>query len=166
MGLTEILGQLLESLSNLLPRLTAKPASTEVLVVDSMFLPIHETSRAVAYLPFMTDVQAYTTAPVPLDLAAQSLHTRDGKPLYINATAVYTIEYPMKLHTTLGFDGYEEIVSAAIRKVIQAEATRLTKDEIVEQGIQFDNPSLRDFGLRVDTVFIEDITFPIMHRGL
>lgn len=166
MGLAEILGQLLQSLSNLLPRITTKPVATETLVVDSGFFPIHETSRAVTYLPFCTNVTTYPTAPVTLDLAAQSLHTADGKALYINATAVYTIEDPILLHTTLGFEEYEEIISAAIRKTIQAEATGLTKVEIVEQGVQFEAPCFIDSGIRVDTVFIEDITFPIMHRGL
>mgnify|MGYP003113864388 CR=1 FL=1 len=166
MGLTEILGQLLQSLSNLLPRTTAKPVATEVLVVDSMLLPIHETSRAVAYLPFLSNVTTYPTAPVTLDLAAQSLHTADGVSLYINATAVYTIEDPTLLHTTLGFDEYEEIVSAAIRKTIQAEATKLTREEIVSNGVLFEVPCFTDSGIRVNTVFIEDITFPFMHRGL
>lgn len=158
-ALGEILAYILEPLANILPRATAKPAPTETLVVNDLLFGIQTVNRAVAYIPVTTEVASYSNAPVPLDLAAQSFMTFDGKAVYVNATAIYWITDPIQLHEALGAENYEEYISVRIRNAIRETIQDLTTEEVYTTMIDVGDVNLIEFGIHIEQVAIEDLVF-------
>jgi regulator of protease activity HflC (stomatin/prohibitin superfamily) len=114
MSLFDLLANLVEPFFDLIPRLAHRPASNEIMVVDSWTGKIKTSTFPQLYVPALTHVEYYPKHEVPTDCGIQRLTTIDGKSVAVNATASYTIDDPVLMRDKFG-DNYEELATFAIR---------------------------------------------------
>lgn len=167
MTLGEVLAHLLEPLGYILPRVTERPEETDVIVVNTALLRNYAVNRAVFYVPLFTKVNWYSTAPTPLDLGTQSLYTKDGQHLHLNASIIYEIVDAVELNSECNSENFEELISLLVRKLIREKAVKLSKEEIVGGALDdLASPEMDEIGIRVEGVILEDSTFPFMIKTL
>jgi hypothetical protein len=167
-GLSELISSIVQPLFDLLPRITARPATNEYAVVDSWFFGVKEFTAPRIFLPVMTHIEYYPKAEHPIDTGLQSLTTSCGKSVCVNATAIVKVVDPILLRERVASDSWEHWVSMIIRKHVRACA--ISSDgwaEFVESGDQSVEWEVQEellyAGVELSQIVLEDSTeaFPV-----
>ena len=113
-----LISEFLQPWADLIPRFSHRPSSVEWCVWDSPIWGARVTRWPVLHCPAITHLEYYPSTPFPIDLDVQTLKTADGHELTINASIMVTIDDPLLMRGTIGFDEYVNNISMEARAVI------------------------------------------------
>ena len=160
MSLFDVLGQVLESVFDLIPRVCHRPAANEFLVVDTTF-GVKETRYAQFYVPALSHVEYYPAASHPIDCGIQSAITADNQTISLSISATVRIFDPLTLRSEVAADDWESLISLLIRRRVLEEAYGLNLGQFRDSAHQFIvsdlSTDLGEYGIELESLTIEDL---------
>lgn len=161
MGITELLADFLQPVTDLCPRVEPRPSTCETLVVDSP-LGVRSTTWPVIFVPAFTHVERYPRGEYPLDLGLQRILTADGHTVSVNGTCIIRVVDPVALRSRIPYDVWEETLSQLMRGCLTEVMTAHNLTHLVDKGADLiweDCAATAGwYGVEVETVTLEDLT--------
>lgn len=157
-----LLSEFLQPWADLVPRLSHRPSSVEWCVWDSVTLGPRVTRWPVLHCPALSHIEYYPSTPFPIDLEVQTLKTADGHELTINASIMVTIDNPLLMRDSVGYDDHVSNISMEARSTIQDFVSGnnllygLSRLDILEDLVYDALLSRTNEGVILDRLCIED----------
>lgn len=133
MSLFDVLAQFIQIFVDMIPRFARRPASTEWMIVDSMYWGPHVMRRPVVYVPIFDHVEYWPNTEQPIDPDIQTLTTKDNLHITVRPGFSFRIIEPLVTRANWGND-YEARVAMAARGVVQYWYSKHTLDELHKSG--------------------------------
>ena len=169
MSLLDVLGSVLESFLDLIPRVCHRPAANEFLVIDSPY-SVRETRYPQLYVPALTHCEYYPAVSTPIDCGIQSAITADNQTISLSISAVVRIFDPLTLRSEVQSEDWEALLSLLIRRRVLEEAYGLNLGQFRDSAHQFIKSDLTDdlceYGVDLESLTIEDLVVCRHHRFL
>ena len=172
MGLLDLLAQLLQIFTDLIPRFSTRPRRNEYMVVDHCLFGVFIAKYSIPYIPLIDHIEYYPKTEVPVDSDIQTLVTADGVCVTVNAAFTYQIIDPLVSRSRWGEEYYAANVAMVVRGVIEEIYSRHTWDEVLEiqhsSFIDACKSDLSSYGIELTYFCMEDrsVTRSIRHYGI
>ena len=115
--ITDLLASVLQSITDLIPRINRRPKENEWGVVDSPF-GCWVFWRPRLSIPVMQQIEYWPASKVPICLEGQRITTADGKAVTVNCTLIGQILDPLKLRKHYCLEDWEAGIAAECRAEI------------------------------------------------
>lgn len=170
MVLSELLASTLQPIFDLLPRVSARPASNEWGVCDTWLQGVKHFTKPILYMPVTAHIEYWPKCEVPIDTGLQTLTTVDSKTVSVNATLIIKIEDPITLRSVADFEGHQEWIAMKVRSIVQdvisGHKWRYSLDRASEFIEKEADEQLLFAGIEVIQLVLEDSTEVIPIRIL
>ena len=157
--LFDVIGAVLESFFDLIPRVCHRPAANEYLVVDTPY-GVKETRYPQLYVPAISHCEYYPSVSTPIDCGIQSGITADNQSVSLSVSITVSIFDPLALRTHVQHEDWQAYVSLIVRKSVLRELYGLNLDQFRDSAHQFIksdvSSDLGEIGVELESLVIED----------
>jgi hypothetical protein len=170
MSLIDLLGDFLQPIADMVPRIEQRPSTAEWLVVDGC-LGVYTTRKPVGYVPALTHVERWPKVEYPVDLGLQRVLTADGQAVAANGTVIIKVTDPLACRERVGHDGWEECIAQLIRGEVTDVLTSHNLSQLTDSSRDLIWEVVADllvwYGVEVVAITLEDFTtcFPVTMLG-
>lgn len=159
MSLSVIIAEVVSAITDLIPRVTARPASNQWLVLDSWYSKPRICYFPALYVPVLTHAEYYPKAGVFINPDVQTLTTADGVTCVVNTGAVVSVDDPILLRNYFAEEDWEEGISLIIRSRVAQHHCERMWDECTEQEDKLEAElveTLFRYGIALVSFAVED----------
>lgn len=159
MSLSVIIAEVVSAITDLIPRVTHRPASNQWLVLDRWYAKPRTCTFPAVFIPVLTHAEYYPKAGVFINPDVQTLTTSDGVCCVVNTGAVVSVYDPLALRQYFAEEDWEDGIGLIIRSRVAAHhCERLwsectEQEDILEQGLV---ETLYLYGIDLVSFAVED----------